>query len=281
MKTALSAPLDDMNMNVGAFKMAPAHLVLDSSEYRAYLRSDGRKIILESDGEGSLLADAMEAVRPDEVILPFVLGDKNATYEASMDFYNDHIVGMDNPPRVMAVAQGETLGEWNESYAEWLGLEFIDIIGVHKNIEFQVGNVSMDQLGEVERRSYSHRNLVNQAYYASRSKPIHLIGMNNLAELELLRDSGANKSGFIRSISSVAPYGDAIAGRDWTHFDRAERHFVWDCEKVDFGHQWTQETKVRAYMNLMAFAEASGDHSVSYNLGRISDQDELIQPKEN
>lgn len=286
MKTALIAPLGDFNLNVGAIKMAFAGIVSQSDSYRTYLQTDPRYTILHGTPESldnEDLADMMTAVSPDEVVLPHLAGDRSGTYELAMDFYNDHIVGMEKKPRVMAVAQGGTMDEWMESYTTWLDLELIDVIGVPTDIDFKVGATGpdLDTLGIVERRSYYRRKLVNHLHYHNRLKPAHLLGINNLAELELLRDSGANRHGSLRSVSSVAPFTEAAAGIDWSQFLAVDKHFERLCEYPNPNHEWGDQDKVIAYKNLMTFAEASGDHSVSYNLGRIAQHDEIIQPKEN
>lgn len=290
MKTAVNAPLDDLNMNVGAMKLASVHLAMVSAEYRAYLRASDRYVIMDGSNEelGSQvdseeMAELIEALKPHEVVLPYVTKNKEATYDAAMEFYNDYIVDMSYKPSIMAVAQGSTLDEWMESYTSWLELDFIDVIGVPKDIDFSTSNKSpsLETLGPVERRSYNRRNLVSQVYYSSRNKPIHLLEINNLGEVEILRDGGANKSGFIRSIGTTAPFSSAISGFDWSTLTSAEKHFETSFKPLDYDHVWDPETKARAYKNLMTLAESTGDHSISYNLGRISVQDEIIQPKEN
>lgn len=293
MKTAINAPLDDLNMNVGAMKLASAHLAMVSADYRAYLRAGDRYTIM--DGSTPELgpqipfdemADIIEAIKPQEVILPYVGKNKEATYEASMDFYNDHLLDMSHKPykpSIMAVAQGASLDEWMESYSFWLNLDFIDVIGIPKDIDFSASSNGPDlgTLGPTEKRSYNRRKLISHIYYQSKNKPVHLMEMNNLGEIELLRESGANKSGFIRSIGTTAPFSSAISGSDWSTFTQAEKHFETNFKPFDYEHVWDMETKTKAYKNLMALAESTGDHSVSYNLGRISVQDEIIQPKEN
>lgn len=289
MKTALNAPLDDLNMNVGAMRLASAHLAATSPEYRAYLRSGGRYTILDGSSEDmggrvSLddLGELVEAIRPDEVVLPYVSKDRKATYDLSMDFFNDHIVEMEKKPKIMAVAQGESKDDWLSSYITWMDLEYIDVIGVTSDIDFSVSQVSAkkEDLGTSGSRSFNRRRLVDQIYYQYAKKPIHLLGMNNLGEVQLLRDSGANSKGFIRSIGTTDPFAAAIQGKEWSAYAEMDRHLDEELSLVDYDHEWTPEEKARAYRNLMTFAEVTGDHSVSYNLGRVAVEDEIIQPKE-
>lgn len=289
MKTALNAPLDDLNMNVGAMKIASAHLAMVSEEYRSYIRQKDRKVILDGSNDAlgvqvsnNDLGELMDALKPDEVVLPHAPGSKSATYTLSTDFYNDHLVGEKNKPSVMAVAQGESLDEWMESYMFWLEMDFVDVIGVPHHIDFSVSKSSPDlgTLSQAQRRSYNRRKLVSQLYYSSPSKPIHLMGINNLGEMELLRDGGANKSGFIRSVGTTAPYSAAIDGSDWSLAGPSERHLEEDVGVLDFDHIWNQETKNMAYKNLMSFAEVTGDHSISFNLGRIFAKDSTLHSKD-
>lgn len=290
MKTAVNAPLDDLNMNVGAMKLASAHLAMVSEEYRAYLQAGDRYVIMDGSTKElgpqvpfEELIELIEALKPHEVVLPYISKDKDATYEAAMDFYNYYMQDLSYRPSIMAVAQGTTHGEWMESYNSWLDLEFVDVIGVPNDIDFVTSTrgPKLETLGPVEKRSYNRRNLVHEVYYSSRNKPIHLLELNNLGEIELLRDCGANKSGFIRSVGTTAPFSSAISGSDWSTLSSEEKHFETNFKPLDYEHVWDPETKARAYRNLMTLAESTGDHSISYNLGRISVQDEVIQPKEN
>lgn len=273
MRGCLNAPFDDMNLNIGSFVYGLAHLALDNPEYVSYLGQSERYTILDNGADegdpagGEDLWGLVEKIRPDELILPDVLKDKDATYEASMEFYNEFVLGSRSPVKLMAVAQGSTYDEWMESYRTWQDLDFIDVVGVPYDIDFHVGSKLQPQdLTQTESRSYMRRELVNELYYSNYKKPIHLLGLNNLTELSLLRDSGANRSGFIRSHDTTAPFAAAVQGIDWTKTG-------WDFEKnwpaLDFNHKWGTEDKIRAYNNLMAYAEATGDHGVSYNLGRV------------
>lgn len=289
MKTALNGPLDDLNMNVGAMKLASARLATESAEYREYLRSGDRYVIL--DGSSHILGepvsldelgDLMDALQPDEVVLPYSPKNREATYDLSMDFFNDHVVGARKRPKIMAVAQGASRDDWMSSYIAWADLEYVDVIGVTRDVDFSVAQaeISKDMPSAPESRSFNRRRLIDHLYYQFAKKPIHLIGMNSLGEVDILRDSGANKKGFIRSIGTTAPFAAAVQGMEWSAFAEADRHTEEGINHLDYDHKWSHETKARAYRNLMTFAEATGDHSVSYNLGRIANDDEVIQPKE-
>lgn len=289
MKTAVNAPFSDFNLNVGAFKYGLAHLAMGNSLYRDFLRTKERYVILDNAADelgtgmsGKDLWDLVLDIRPSELILPDVLQDKEATYEASMKFYNDYLVDMDRGPRLMAVAQGTTEIEWMESYNMWKDLDFVDVIGVPYDIDFTVGGPTpeLESLNRTERRSRNRRKLVNQLYYQSGQKPIHLLGMNNLMELEMLRDTGANRSGFIRSHDTTGPFAAAVVGMDWSTYTPKQRAFEKKWPALDFDHVWSPEDKKMAYRNLMSYAEATGDHSVSYNLGRCYHLDEVVGSSE-
>ena len=286
MMTAVNAPFDDLNLNVGAMKYGLAHLAIDNDQYLDYLRVKDRYTILDNAadelGEGMTgddLNGLVEEIQPSELILPDVLKDGKATQEASMSFYENYLAGDKRPEglKLMAVAQGETYYEWMESYNFWNECDFVDVIGVPYDIDFPVGVDKGGTFTKTELRSLNRQALVSSLYYNKGRKPIHLLGMNNLRELEMLRDSGANRRGFIRSNDTTGPFAAALYGMDWSTMSASEKRFEKDWPALDFEHVWDREEKFLAYKNLMAYAVCTGDHGLSYNLGRVFPTDELME----
>lgn len=284
MKTAVNSPVSDMSLNVGAMKYGLAHIALDNRLYREFLGSPKRYTILDNAADelgtgltGDDLWGLVRAIRPDEIILPDILKDGEGTYEASMKFYNDHLALQEDKPKAMAVAQGKTLEEWMSSYKTWLELDLVDVIGVPYDVDFEVGAQLEGEVTKTNFRAHNRINLIRKIVMELPiRKPIHLLGMNNLRELEVLRDSVENHNGFIRSNDTTGPFAAALDGKDWSTLSYIEKDFEKDWPALDFDHEWEKEEKIRAYKNLFAYGESAGDHSIAYNIGRVYSSDKLL-----
>lgn len=129
------------------FHMALAHVALEDDVYRMFYTSCSHSkenyVILDNGAfEGADvsfygLCKLVTRMQVDEVILPDVLGDKEATLDACLNAcYNvvKSILWCDNPnkPHLMGVAQGANIDEWVECAIDLLRPGLISVLGVPK-----------------------------------------------------------------------------------------------------------------------------------------------------
>lgn len=120
------------------YKMALAHVAKEDRRYFEFFKETEGFTILDNGaaelGEGvgfdSFYEMAMK-LEPDEIVVPDVLLDAEATIQRAQDFYES---GMYLGPwdRRMGVPQGKTLEEYRESLAYFLEQEWVTTIGISR-----------------------------------------------------------------------------------------------------------------------------------------------------
>ena len=258
MYCSVNAPFSYPELNVGSFKYGLAHEALKNEEYKNYLESSASEYftILDNGADelgeglsGSELLDLAEYIVPSELILPDVLGDSEATLKNSYDFltkYRTSLVGLS----LMAVPQGKTLNEWVTCFRRFNEDPSINTIGVPYDIDFDVTQelFSQEDYGSIvsyldrvpslrlctvdesstktKKRARRRLNLVRLLFkFGLVSKPIHLLGMNDLWELD---QYSKIQTKLIRSNDTTAPF--ACSKRRWEYLDSGEK----DWPALDF-----------------------------------------------
>ena len=171
-----------------------AHLVLQNDYYREFYRERseaGDFIILDNGAfefQTSISAQELFAaarfVQPSVIVLPDVLRDAEATYEATKDalrFWNGlrPELHFQNEPSFMVVPQGKDLEEW---FACWKKLRFvgpyINIIGLFEELADWHDRGRVGVIEEAHRRHMCRQE-------STGSKQFHLLGFqeNILEEL--------------------------------------------------------------------------------------------------
>lgn len=194
--------VDNMNLS---YHLPLAQYVLKSDEYAAYYKEKslrGDFLIMDNgaaeDGTVDLndLIEAIRILRPDEVILPDVLKDRNATLEQS---FNPTLLGV-IPPKQRAVApQGTDFESWMECAETFVGsMKDFSTICIPKHTEsFEGGRMRiLFQIGKMGWHRTYH---------------IHLLGVyfNPYLEIQLARSIAP----WVRGIDTAAPFAWAQASQ--------------------------------------------------------------------
>jgi len=245
MKLALIGDVQTNNMTTaygGGYKFFLAQKVMtyqpyyyNDYEYFKRIRRRGYFVMLDNGTpEGvpldhSELVKAYKIVQPDELVLPDVLEDSQATLEASYTFLQNYeeIV----PPRNrMFVPQGKTVEEW-----EWCLDEFensrhtFETIGVPKHMEGKEGG-RVACLQAIERRG------LHKKYH------VHMLGCHKEPVKEVRYAIAACP--WIRGIDTAAPYAYAQAGKDITcgeHYG-----YTWGRDFDEERASWNIDALLRA-----------------------------------
>lgn len=212
-----------------ALKHADTYIILDNS-------------LIELGGALSMerLIKAAEKVLADEIILPDVFKDGEATYQStlkSIEWLREHnLLGRFN---LMAVCHGTTEEEFTKCFNRLNDLPEIDVIGIPKVMS------SMPWVKDRSRKSL--KNVFMHSH-----KKIHFLGSwYNLAEL---LDLGTDVWNKVRSVDTCLPSLDIIQGLTFTQ----DRNGTIDLEKDypeltdeayrKFMHRLEKEV-VRAYLH--------------------------------
>lgn len=210
MKLALISGLHDHNLRhhyrLGYHMFLAQYILRDywPDQLLRNYRRWGYFIILDNGTpEGSLqsnvdLLSAYDTVQPDELILPDVLENIEATLAATIGFVNEYAVRVD-PIKRMVVPQGNDLFEWGQCLDRLVKEVEFASIGVPKHLEGKEG-------GRVEALRYIQQKHYHTKYY------IHLLGCYK-DPIKEVREAVAIAP-WIRGIDTAAPIGYAQANKD-------------------------------------------------------------------
>lgn len=230
MKCAIIAPpgnlLSAVERHGGSYHMALGqHLATDPKYLTQFerFRKRGDFIIVdngaaENDGSNVPFRDIVEAarvIRADEIVLPDVLKDKDATLKRST---NPHTLSMVPPKRRMVVPQGRDWEEWRECLETLTTLARPASIGVPKWLESLPG-------GRAHALDYIYNRTRIWMYYN-----IHLLGIYRKPFSEV--QDAVQISPDIRGIDTGAPIAWAQRGVPFNE-DFAHHSLQWkDMEET-------------------------------------------------
>lgn len=146
MKIAHIYPINNLACMVGQqYNMLLTHLALENSAYRdfgkelsetSYTILDNSLIELQGKSLGiEAVCDMAEAMNVHEIILPDVFQNEEDTkmaYHKSMSYLHKRYWGTEIPFRIMAVAQGSSIEEFEECFDYFNRCKDIDTIGIPK-----------------------------------------------------------------------------------------------------------------------------------------------------
>jgi len=202
-----------------------AQLYASDKEYKTFFKSLSESWITLDNGAGDhdlvsedALFKVMKDLKPNEVIPPDILFEKDATIESAKKFIQRmKDEGLFDQIEVLFCPQGATREEWIECYTWGLENEDVATIGLSKiavpRAWFQLGK---DE-GIMEARHNCFNYLkVNKLL----QKPLHLLGSGNPLEFQYYQQF--DEGSFVRSSDSCNSVWSAMNGLDWTEgqFDR-------------------------------------------------------------
>jgi len=139
------------------------------------------------------LIEVIKLVKPDEIIYPDIMGDKDATIKSSTEFYNELPDDLKNSLSKLGVIHGKTFKEFQECAEYYM----------------ESGKIKVDVIGVPKYSVYSLKNMfvrVKLAKWLNEKYPnvkIHFLGMN---EPFYIIKQAIEKGMIIRSIDSIVPY---------------------------------------------------------------------------
>jgi len=158
----------------GNYHLALSHLILDNEEYREFYQQQSWQGVLVGVDNGvveqgkslpvSMVAIAAGMVDAKEFILPDVLGDGQASYEATvkgLDAYQ-HLMIVSPNFKLIAVPHGSNVADWMMCYLRLLQVPEVNIIGVSMfdSDLFQGGRVglldSLEDMGFIDPNRQYH-----------------------------------------------------------------------------------------------------------------------------
>ena len=254
-----------------------AHEAQRSKTYRNRLawcaQESSRHTILDNGADelgeglyGEELYSLAEEIRPNELILPDVLGDANKTMDRSLEYWENWIQREDgHKSQLMGVVQGLTFEEWIRCYDYFSAWEAIDTIGVIYDVEFDIpGSDTSGQTSKTQQWSLRRPQLIQWLHrHRDVSKPMHLLGTSNLWELAYLRDHCPHMR--VRSCDTTAPFAAASADVLWSGDQFVEK----DWSRLDFSVSWDLKAERIAQLNLYDFITACGDTAAAMRLGAV------------
>lgn len=185
--------LDLMYYTESNYFFCLAHLYKQHESYRNFflnLRKNVNSSFITLDNSAAerslvtedILLDVVRELKPDEVIAPDVLFDKDQTIKNLYNFIikmDNH--GYTNHTKIFGCPQGKTKGEWFECYCLMLTNPSVSTIGLSKiAVPKCWNNVEDDKMIAVS------RNACVQELYDNNllTKPLHLLGMGEFNEFE-------------------------------------------------------------------------------------------------
>lgn len=205
-------------MNNGDRYFALAHHYLQNFEYRDYflaLRNKSPRIFITLDNGAAehslvtedILLDIVEELKPDEVIAPDVLFNKQQTLINLYSFINKmKEKNFTKHTNIFGCPQGSTKEEWLDCYKTMLENPDVSTIGLSKIAVPKCWNNATG-----DRDIAISRNKCLEELYSLNllKKPLHLLGMGEHTEFEFYLK---NKTPFIRSSDSCYTVLAAING---------------------------------------------------------------------
>lgn len=212
MHVALISPTQHDLLNhygrITHYHMALTHLVLEDDYYARFYRErsaagdyvilDNSVIELGSSLTTDMLVEAGRKIRASEVILPDVLDDGEATVHQAMAGISALARKQGGGFKLMAVAQGKTIGEFLQCYRELASNRFIDVVGIPKRASRLMPGTG--------RYPLLQHMLINKIIRQDKSH--HLLGVwENPIEIKYL-----SMYNWIRGVDSVIPFWAASQG---------------------------------------------------------------------
>ncbi len=279
MDTAVNPPISHPELATGSMLYGLAHEALQSEVYKKFLGQHQRYLILDNGADelgtglsGTELYQLMREVNASEIILPDVLGNPELTKNNSEVFYSSFLQGDEevlSRVNVQAVAQGMTHEAFLECYLHWLECDYVDVIGIPYDIEFD-----SKYYGEGEsNRDTSPRSVVRGVrrlefieYIHTRGmvgKPLHLLGYNSMWELHELTRRNYR---YVRSNDTTAPFAAAFNEISFADMDggRYKNWSAMDFKAILYGEKYNLAIK-----NLHLYYRACGDMDAILNLGML------------
>jgi hypothetical protein len=217
------------------------HLIDKYLQYRIYFQKaslDGRFIICDNglfEGVEHTTEDLIEKINliiPDVFIVPDTWNDSAATIRNAKEWMNNHIHKLPEGVNLMAVCQGESLGELIITYQTLLDLGYTHIAFNHSSAAYQTMYPNLDPLkaqmyGRMELiRRLVAENIINRRVYH------HLLGCSLPQEFMSYKNWP-----FIQSVDTSNPilvgaegvrYGEG--GIDWKPKEKLEFYLEQDLE---------------------------------------------------
>jgi hypothetical protein len=209
-------------MHNGDSYFALCHHFVQDSNYRQYfldLRKSKPNAFITLDNSAAehslvtedVLLHVVEELKPNEVIAPDVLFDKNSTLENFRSFVSKMKQrNLIQHTSIFACPQGSNIGEWLECYHKMVTHELVTCIGLSKIAVPRCWNDAYnDSLIAISRNQcveeLKTRNIL--------LKPVHLLGMGEHTEFDYYK---INKISNIRSSDSCYTILAAINGIDFS-----------------------------------------------------------------
>jgi len=222
-RTAIIVPIPYLEVaRLSDFHLVEAPLVLKSPTYREFYRerSDAGDYIILDNGAAlspttqlgvEQLLDAAKLVPPSEVVIPDAWLDAMLTYNLCLRHANrlrNALPGV----KLIAVAQGATLGWWFWCWDTFMRDERVDVIGLPKNMSSPDGPFSWPE-------HRGGRGFVARAIdtmLGEIKKPHHLLGLwNTPSELRELRQLPWIRSIDTSFASVCAQHGAHLRSTPW------------------------------------------------------------------
>ena len=297
MKLALISPIPYLNKSIETsnYHMILGHLLKDVT-YSAFYQTlrekqkDAYVICDNSANEGFMLKgqeliDLAKHVKANEIIAPDKYHDAETTVKETMSFLDDHYdVQLAGKFNIMAVPQGDTMTDYFDCYGEFLDDDRINVIGIgYRNLipafidavgmmtpamweQFglpkEVVDILFSRLEDncfnyTMSRLYFLKNLVKFKTFAHRDKQIHLLGLYNPYELQLINMMfSPSELKRIRSCDTAAPWQAAQAN---VAFDKDFGVVTKPKAFVDFGQVLTDNQMVLFTHNMLLLKKWSGN----------------------
>lgn len=203
MRLALIPPTENLEyVKDGQYAMALTHLVLSNEKYADfYAKLNKYKILDNSAFECQLqgienVVKAAKIISANEIILPDVVGDKDATIQATTDAIKWLKKNrLDKSYKLMAVPQGKTEEEWWQCFNAFNAVNDINVIGLSKLSCPACFKKSISQSRLFITQEMQINNLQNN------NKEYHLLG----GSFEILTEMNQHP-GWVRSIDTSAPF---------------------------------------------------------------------------
>lgn len=214
------------------YQLCLPHLMSSNSyklTYHNYCKDQNQFVIMDNGAaedrlvELPVLAHLADKMRPDEVVIPDVMGDMVETIEAAMLFHDEVVPPQHMGPlpyRLMFVVQGQTMEEVIKS-AKWATSQtWINTIGIPRHLLTTLAD------------PYARSRVANILQGNKFCKDIHFLGANAdfPHEVEILTDPQKTLQDHIRGMDTSMPFNYAfaniyIADRSGKTAPRPERYF--------------------------------------------------------
>ena len=232
--------------------MSLAHLVLDDDKYANFYRAEGEagKFIimdnsafeLEEQGRGVAVDSIIEAAKKvgaDEIVVPDILFDAEATIDSAKDFMSyikKNHSDMLGYVKFMAVPQANNRKDWWHCYNELLDMPDITTIGLSKLSipESFMGNHT-EPLNVFKSRGHVVHQIITDNNMPSKfGKETHLLGSDNGGIFELWLYYYLKANEWIRSNDTSMPFVYGLHNFEINEGTQMVQDII--MEKLDFGY---------------------------------------------